>query len=83
MQITGLQGKGLWKSQRGNLWTPEHLWQLLERAFGRGDVVGCGTASSPEGHRGLFSNGLSPGHAYSVLGIKTYAGVRLVHVKNP
>ena len=52
--------------------------------MGRNDFVGCGT-SSAEGltHHGLTANGLSPGHAYTILDAKNVEGIRLVQVMNP
>lgn len=65
---------------------PDDLWKKMTDADKRGDVIQTGTNNGPggEGDSDANSDGLSYGHAYTVLGVKQLDdGTRLVKIRNP
>lgn len=48
-------------------WNADTVFELIKH-IKEGDLCCAGTKSAASGHHGLTSKGLSPGHAYAILG---------------
>jgi hypothetical protein len=81
MQLTGFDGTAVRVGHAD--FNPDGMWEKMKQIAGSGDIVCCGTKSAASGHHGLTSKGLSPGHAYAILGTAEADGIRLVKVMNP
>ena len=81
MQLTGMNGTDVRVGHAD--WNPDGMWEKIKTIPGSGDIACCGTKSAASGHHGLTSKGLSPGHAYAILGCAEADGIRLVKVMNP
>jgi hypothetical protein len=81
-QLTGMSGGVLRKNRRPEAWNPDTVWEII-RNMKEGDICCAGTQSAASGHHGLTSKGLSPGHAYGILGSKEIDGIKLVKMMNP
>ena len=83
MQLTGMNGI-LFRCEHPSF-TPDALFEKI-KAIGDGDIQCAGTPAmenNNQGHHGLTKNGLSPTHAYAILGYCQVDDLRLVKIMNP
>ena len=84
MQLTGMNGISMRSSDA--LWTCDDMWDRLSQ-IGHGVDIACAGTPAMEnnnkGHHGLTKKGLSPTHAYAILGTANVDSVRLVCMMNP